>query len=135
MKLKGPDILVMKHNIFQNPIKNFALPITSLKDWFPKETVKHKRAKIAEIIRNLAISQNPDKKFNFPALEFVGIGSGYSDDDDDEDMDADKESDSVHRSISSSSIVITTSTASETQSLTAAASNVNKTMNDSMEGK
>ena len=58
-----------------------------MKHWFPKEVVKHKRAKIAEIIRNLAAKQNPDKKLHFPQLEFIGMGSGYTDDEDDDDMD------------------------------------------------
>ena len=63
-----------------------------MNNWFPKETVRHKREKIAEIIRNLAVTQNPEKKFHFPDLEFVGVGAGYSDDDD-EDMDSDSDTD------------------------------------------
>ena len=121
---------------FQTPIRSFALPITSLNNWFPKETVKHKREKIAEIIRNLAVTQNPDKKFNFPALEFVGVGAGYSDDeDDDDDMEHDeKDTNLVHPSISSSSIVITTSARPEAQ-LPTSASNTSIIMNDEKESK
>lgn len=72
---------------FQAPVESFSLPITTLKHWFPKEVVKHKRANIAEIIRDLATKQNPEKKFNFPTLEFVGIGSGYTDDEEDDTDD------------------------------------------------
>ena len=76
---------------FQTPIENYSLPITTLKHWFPKEVVKHKREKIAEIIRELASKQNPEKKFHFPTLEFVGVGSGYSDDEEEDLKDDDKE--------------------------------------------
>ena len=76
---------------FQTPIENYSLPITTLKHWFPKEVVKHKREKIAEIIRELASKQNPEKKFHFPTLEFVGVGSGYTDDEEDDLNDDDKE--------------------------------------------
>lgn len=87
--------------LFKAPITNYSLPITTLKHWFPKEVVKHKRAKIAEIIRDLAIKQNPEKKFQFPTLEFVGIGSGYTDDEDDEmeDVDCTKNARPLHRTL------------------------------------
>ena len=125
-----------KHNFFQTPIKNFSLPITNLKDWFPKEIVRNKRAKIAEIIRTLAVSQNPEKKFHFPMLEFVGSGAGYSDDED-EDMDADdRESQLDNRSSNSSSVVISTSTGTESQISTSSSDHfTNNTSCDSTEGK
>ena len=58
-----------------------------MKHWFPKEVVKHKRGKIAEIIRDLAAKQNPDKKFQFPPMDFIGMGSGYTDDEDEDEFD------------------------------------------------
>ena len=66
---------------FQNPIKDFALPIRNLRTWFPKESAKNKRAEIAGVIRELAAKQHPKKTFDFPELIFTPqSGSGYTDD-------------------------------------------------------
>ena len=54
---------------------------------------------MARIIRELAMEQNPDKKFTFPDIEFTGTQSGYTDDDDDEmdDIDYNKDLRPVNR--------------------------------------
>ena len=53
---------------------------------------------MARIIRELAQEQNPDKKFNFPDIEFTGTQSGYTDDDDDmDDMDYNKDLRPINR--------------------------------------
>lgn len=113
---------------FQAPIENFSLPITTLKHWFPKEVVKHKRAKIAELIRDLATKQNPEKKFNFPTLEFVGIGSGYSDDeeDDTDDIANTKEPGPLHLipANTTASLVATPATPGSPKSVSISASDV-----------
>ena len=49
---------------FQNPIKDFALPIRNLRTWFPKESAMNKRAEIAGVIRELAAKQHPKKTFD-----------------------------------------------------------------------
>ena len=104
-----------------------------MNNWFPKETVRHKREKIAEIIRNLAVTQNPEKKFHFPDLEFVGVGAGYSDDDD-EDMESDEKDSDVQQPCLGSSSIVITSTGSETQ-LTNSISNSNENVNECKQGK
>ena len=79
-------------------MQDYSLPITSLKNWFPKEVMKNKRANMARIIRELAQEQNPDKKFNFPDIEFTGTQSGYTDDDDDmDDVDYNKDLRPINR--------------------------------------
>lgn len=73
----------------QNPIQDFTLPLTNLKEWFPKDRVKNKRAEIASLIRDLSKEQNPNKEIEFPNITFAPEtgGSGYTDDEDEEDED------------------------------------------------
>ena len=72
-------------SFFKSPLKDFNLPITSLKKWFPSELMRNKRAEIAKIIRDLAKEQNKDKTINFPNLIFTPVsGSGYTDDEDED---------------------------------------------------
>ena len=52
------------HNVetfFKNPINDYTLPITSLKNWFPGSEPRVKRRDIATLIRKLATEQNQDK--------------------------------------------------------------------------
>ena len=102
---------------FQTPIENYSLPITTLKHWFPKEVVKHKREKIAEIIRELASKQNPEKKFHFPTLEFVGVGSGYTDDEEEDLNDDDKETPQTQTTTASPSSALLVPVAKSSSSL------------------
>ena len=92
--------------------------------------MKHKRAKIAEIIRDLATKQNPEKKFNFPTLEFVGIGSGYTDDEEDDmdDIGNSKELGPLNRipSNTTSSLVATATTQGSPKLLSISASDVDE---------
>jgi hypothetical protein len=73
-------------SFFKSPLKDFNLPIKNLGKWFPSEVMRQKRSEIATIIRNLALQQNKDKKFDFPDLVFTpDSGSGYTDDEDGDD--------------------------------------------------
>ena len=80
----GLFMLQYVESLFTSPIKDFSLPIKSLHKWFSKEVMRTKRAKIAEIIRNLAEEQHKNK-IQFPSLVFTpDSGSGYTDDEDDD---------------------------------------------------
>ncbi len=51
--------------------------------------MRNKRAEVAKTIRDLAAKQNPNKKFDFPPLNFTAeSGSGYTDDEDNSDEDS-----------------------------------------------
>ena len=68
--------LFLCHNVetfFKNPIEDYTLPITSLKEWFPDSESRMKRSNVAGIIRKLANQQNQDKldQLQFPELVFV----------------------------------------------------------------
>jgi len=68
--------LYLCHNVetfFKNPIQDYALPIESLKNWFPEAETRMKRSNVAGIIRKLATQQNQDKleQLQFPDLLFV----------------------------------------------------------------
>ena len=67
----GVYLLQYVESFFEDPISDYTLPITTLKSWFSEDGVKKKRAKIAELIRNLTAEQNPDKNITFPNLVFT----------------------------------------------------------------
>ena len=76
-------------SFFKSPIKDFSLPITSLRKWFPPQVMRTKRADIGKIIRDLAAEQNPKQKISFPVLCFTPeSGSGYTDDEDEDSIPA-----------------------------------------------
>ena len=80
----GLFLLQYVESLFKSPIKDFSLPIKSLKKWFPNQEMRNKRHDIAELIRKLAAEQHKDKKINFPQITFTPTeGSGYTDDEDD----------------------------------------------------
>merc|ERR1719187_2912955 len=73
---------------FRIPIKDYALPVTSLKNWFEDSEVTNKRYTIAQLIEKLNEEQNPGKKAVFPPINFVP--EAVDDEDDDDDGDDDK---------------------------------------------
>merc|ERR1719357_1474582 len=61
---------------FKNPIKDFTLPITTIrKRWFDSAEVRAKRGHVAQLIRKLGREQNQDKldQLQFPELTFVDL--------------------------------------------------------------
>jgi sentrin-specific protease 7 len=77
----GIYLLQYVESFFKSPILDYTLPITSLRSWFPEEEVRGKRANIAELIRNLATTQNPGKEFRYPEILFQGDLEDDMDDD------------------------------------------------------
>ena len=71
--------------MFQQPIKDFCLPVVSLKDWFPLKTIRNKRSEIAGIIRDLAKKSNPASEIAFPDIDLVPK-IGYEDQEDEDYM-------------------------------------------------
>jgi len=86
----GIYLLQYVESFFKDPIADYSLPITSIKEWFEKDEVEGKRNRIAKLIRDLAKEQNPGKQFSYPDLNFFNDDhADDSDDDDDEDYDGD----------------------------------------------
>merc|ERR1712098_941785 len=83
----GIYLLQYVESFFRDPIKDYTLPIKTLSQWFTNEEVENKRENIATLIRELAATQNPNKEFSFPQLNFFNPPGEESDDDDDEDYD------------------------------------------------
>eukprot|EP00090_Calanus_glacialis_P044531 TRINITY_DN7950_c0_g1_i1.p1 TRINITY_DN7950_c0_g1~~TRINITY_DN7950_c0_g1_i1.p1 ORF type:complete len:1263 (-),score=483.66 TRINITY_DN7950_c0_g1_i1:324-3560(-) len=87
----GIYLLQYVESFFRDPIGDYSLPISSIKDWFEKDEVEKKRDNIANLIRDLATKQNPGKEFNYPELNFFNEENGEdSDDEDDEDYEGDQ---------------------------------------------
>jgi len=83
----GIYLLQYVESFFRDPIKDYTLPIKTLTQWFTNEEVENKRDNIATLIRELAATQNPNKEFSYPQLNFFNPPGEESDDDDDEDYD------------------------------------------------
>jgi len=66
----GIYLLQYVESFFKSPITDYGLPIRTLRNWFPEEEVRNKRAQIAELIRQLAASQNAGKEFRYPEIMF-----------------------------------------------------------------
>ncbi|XP_034943369.1 sentrin-specific protease 6-like [Chelonus insularis] len=67
----GIFVLQYVESFFKNPIKNFTLPIKSLKKWFPPEVVREKRAYLAHILRKMSNDTiGQVTPINFPELRF-----------------------------------------------------------------
>jgi len=81
----GIYLLQYVESFFRDPIKDYTLPIKTLGEWFTKDEVENKRNSIAELIKQLAAQQNPNKQFDFPQLNFFNPTEDDSEDDDDED--------------------------------------------------
>ncbi len=78
--------------LLQSPVQDFALPLTTLKHWFPRKAMREKREKIADIIRDLHQKQFPKKQVQFPKLVFTPeSGAGYSSEEEEEDDDDEEE--------------------------------------------
>ena len=71
----GIFLLQYVESFFRDPIGDYSLPISSIKEWFPKKEVQDKRDYIASLIRKLAWEQNPGEEFNFPELNFFTADS------------------------------------------------------------
>jgi len=83
----GIYLLQYVESFFKDPIKDYTLPIKTLSQWFTNEEVENKRDNIATLIRELAATQNPNKEFSFPQLNFFNPPGEESEDDDDEDYE------------------------------------------------
>ena len=84
----GIYFLQYVESFFRDPIGDYSLPISSIKEWFPKEEVQGKRDQIASLIRKLSTKQNPGKELKFPKLNFFNEEDiEDSDDEDVEDSD------------------------------------------------
>ena len=59
----GIYLLQYVESFFKAPIQDYSLPIRTLRSWFPEEEVRNKRQRIAQLIRQLAASQNAGKEF------------------------------------------------------------------------
>ena len=80
--LKNNDLIIYS---LQDPLQDYNLPIKSLQKWFAPTVMRHKRADIAKIIRELTVKQHKEKKITFPNLTFTQeSGSGYTDDEDED---------------------------------------------------
>lgn len=53
---------------FQNPIKNYTLPIKTLKNWFEEIVVTRKREELSKLLINLM--KNKEKNITIPAVSF-----------------------------------------------------------------
>uniref|UniRef100_T1IVJ4 Ubiquitin-like protease family profile domain-containing protein n=1 Tax=Strigamia maritima TaxID=126957 RepID=T1IVJ4_STRMM len=53
----GIYLLQYVENFFENPIKDFSIPISNLKDWFSKEKVNNKRIELQHLILQLKNDQ------------------------------------------------------------------------------
>jgi len=79
----GIYLLQYVESFFKAPIQDYSLPIRTLRSWFPEDEVRNKRQRIAQLIRQLAASQNAGKEFRFPEIMF----HCEMDDDTEEDQD------------------------------------------------
>jgi len=80
----GIYVLQYIEMFFRIPIKDYNLPVTTLKSWFDEQEVRNKRESIAKLIRNLAEEQHPGKNIDYPEITFTAHDD---DDDDDDDLD------------------------------------------------
>jgi len=80
----GIYVLQYIEMFFRIPIKDYALPVVTLKSWFDELEVRNKRESIAKLIRNLAEEQHPGKNIDYPEITFTAPDD---DDDDDDDLD------------------------------------------------
>jgi len=93
----GIYLLQYVESFFRDPIVDYSLPITSIKEWFKKDEVEGKRDHIASLIRDLASKQNPGKEFSYPDLNFMNDDHGEdSDDEDDEDYEGEPRQQQQH---------------------------------------
>jgi len=86
----GIYLLQYVESFFRDPIRDYSLPITSIKEWFKKEEVEGKRNHIAGLIRDLAAKQNPEKEFHYPDLDFFNAEKDDDSDDEDDSYEGDR---------------------------------------------
>ena len=82
----GLYLLEYVESFFQSPINDFSVPLPS--KWFNQESVRHKRASIAHIVKTMSEEQNPQQTFQFPVIANVPL-------------EVSEEEDTEHLSISS----------------------------------
>ena len=82
----GLYLLQYAESFFEAPVKDFALPLTGLKRWFPRKMMRQKREKIAGIIQGLHKKQYPNRSAPLLELAFTPeSGAGYSSEEEDDE--------------------------------------------------
>ncbi|XP_076637053.1 uncharacterized protein LOC143349590 isoform X4 [Colletes latitarsis] len=66
----GLYVLQYVESFFKNPIKNYTLPIKTLKNWFEEITVTRKREELSKLLIKLVNSTKGDKNITIPAVNF-----------------------------------------------------------------
>ncbi|XP_053974438.1 uncharacterized protein LOC128874118 isoform X1 [Hylaeus volcanicus] len=66
----GLYVLQYVESFFKNPIKDYTLPIKTLKNWFEEITVTRKREELSELLIKLVNSTKRDKNITLPVVHF-----------------------------------------------------------------
>ncbi|XP_029034245.1 uncharacterized protein LOC114871873 isoform X3 [Osmia bicornis bicornis] len=66
----GLYVLQYVESFFQNPIKDYTLPIKTLKNWFEEIVVTRKREELSKLLIKLMNSTKGDKTINIPVVNF-----------------------------------------------------------------
>ncbi|KAL0121481.1 hypothetical protein PUN28_006770 [Cardiocondyla obscurior] len=66
----GLYVLQYVENFFKNPIKDYTLPIKTLKTWFEEIVVTRKREELSNLLIKLMNKTKGDKTINLPTLNF-----------------------------------------------------------------
>ncbi|XP_012137297.1 uncharacterized protein LOC100878812 [Megachile rotundata] len=66
----GLYVLQYVESFFKNPIKDYTLPIKTLKNWFEEIVVTRKREELSKLLIKLMNSTKGDKNINIPAVNF-----------------------------------------------------------------
>ncbi|XP_076176267.1 uncharacterized protein LOC143151224 isoform X2 [Ptiloglossa arizonensis] len=66
----GLYVLQYVESFFKNPIKNYTLPIKTLKNWFEEITVTRKREELSKLLIKLVNSTKGDKNITIPVVNF-----------------------------------------------------------------
>ncbi|XP_043605079.1 sentrin-specific protease 7-like isoform X2 [Bombus pyrosoma] len=66
----GLYVLQYVESFFKNPIKDYTLPIKTLKHWFEEIVVTRKREELSKLLINLMIAGKGDKNITIPTVNF-----------------------------------------------------------------
>ncbi|XP_060818194.1 uncharacterized protein LOC132908307 isoform X2 [Bombus pascuorum] len=66
----GLYVLQYVESFFKNPIKDYTLPIKTLKNWFEEIVVTRKREELSKLLINLMIAGKGDRNITIPTVNF-----------------------------------------------------------------